>query len=67
MSVLIWELAQNNVKAIPEDRFGTWPVLSVNSWFCNKYTYIIIIMLMQNNIILNNQPRTNHRILHYSH
>lgn len=26
MSVLIWELAQNNVKAIPEDRFGIWPV-----------------------------------------
>ena len=25
MSVLIWELAQNNVKGIQEDRFGIWP------------------------------------------
>lgn len=26
MYLLIWELAQNNVKDIQEDRFGIWPV-----------------------------------------
>ena len=26
MSLLIWELAQNNVKGMQEDRFGIWPV-----------------------------------------
>lgn len=53
VSVLIWELAHNNVKGIQEDRFEIWPVWSVNSWFCNKYTYINIKMLMQNNILNN--------------